>query len=100
MPVGMLKSTMSLSDIMSSIFTRARSEFPCATMSTFLLGPELRDDSRLPIGQYPRQGVLERFGGGQRARVDVGIARVETRMPRVVLAQRAAGEYRSCGAKS
>jgi len=35
MPVGMLNSKMSFSDIESSILTSARSEFPWATINTF-----------------------------------------------------------------
>ena len=47
-------------------------------------GAQFGDYARFPIGQYASKRVLERFGGRQRGRVDIGIARVETRMPRVV----------------
>src|ERR1700679_2832993 len=53
-----------------------------------LAGPKFRDDARFPVGQHARQGVLERFRSGQRERVDTGIARVETRVPRIVGTQR------------
>ena len=51
------------------------------------VGAKLGDDARLPIRQHPRQGVLERFRGGQRRHVDIGITPIETRMPWVIQPQ-------------
>ena len=68
MPVGMLNSTMSLSDMQIEHLDQRAQGIAVRDHQHVLPVPQFGDDARLPEWQYPGERVLERFGGGQRLR--------------------------------